>query len=141
MLHVNDRISIRLTEFKFSFARSPGPGGQNVNKVNSKAILKWSLKKTDALPESVMRRFRLKYSKRISTDNEFTISSHRFRDQGRNVADCLSKLRDLILAVADEPKPRKKTKVSKAAKRRRLENKKRKSLTKQSRKPPRRDDH
>jgi len=112
-----------------------------VNKVNSKAILKWSLKKTDALPESVMRRFRLKYSKRISNDNEFVISSHRFRDQGRNVADCLSKLRDLILAVADEPKPRKKTKTSKAAKRRRLDNKKRKSLTKQARKPPRHDDH
>jgi len=140
MLNVNDKISIRLTEFDFSYARSPGPGGQNVNKVNSKVILKWSLKKTSALPESVKRRFVVKYANRISQDGSFVISSHRFRDQGRNVADCLNKLRDLILAVAVEPKKRKKTKVSKAAKLRRLEGKRRKSATKQSRKPVRGDD-
>jgi ribosome-associated protein len=141
MLNVNDKISIRLTEFKFSYARSPGPGGQNVNKVNSKVILKWSLKKTKALPESVKARFQSKYSNRISRDGELVISSHRFRDQGRNVADVLNKLRELILAVAVEPKKRKKRKVSLGAKRRRLENKKRQSATKKSRGPVRRDDH
>ena len=140
MLNVNDQISIRLTEFDFSYARSPGPGGQNVNKVNSKVILKWSLKKTSALPESVKQRFVQKYANRISQDGVFTITSHRFRDQGRNVADCLTKLRELILTVATEPKKRKKKKVSKAAKLRRLENKRRKSATKQSRKPPRKED-
>jgi ribosome-associated protein len=136
MLNVNDDISIRLTEFQFSYARSPGPGGQNVNKVNSKVILKWSLKKTSALPEKVMQRFREKYANRISQDETFVISSHRFRDQGRNVADCLNKLRELILAVAVEPKQRKKKKISRASKIRRLENKRRTSATKQSRKPP-----
>lgn len=140
MLNVNDQISIRLTEFDFSYARSPGPGGQNVNKVNSKVILKWSLKKTSALPESVKQRFVQKYANRISQDDVFTMTSHRFRDQGRNVADCLTKLRELILTVATEPKKRKKKKVSKAAKLRRLENKRRKSATKQSRKPPRKED-
>ena len=141
MLNVNEKISIRLTEFKFSYARSPGPGGQNVNKVNSKVILKWSLKKTKALPEAVKARFQSKYANRISREGEFVISSHRFRDQGRNVADVLSKLRELILAVAVEPKKRKKRKVSQGAKRRRLENKKRNSATKKSRGPVRRDDH
>lgn len=140
MLTVNDQISIRLTEFSFSYARSPGPGGQNVNKVNSKVILKWSLEKTSALPDSVKRRFIEKYSNRISRDGILVISSHRFRDQGRNVADCLSKLRELILVVADEPKTRKKKRVSKAAKIRRLEGKRRKSEKKQARKPPWRDD-
>ena len=140
MLNVNDKISIRLTEFDFSYARSPGAGGQNVNKVNSKVILKWSLKKTSALPESVKQRFVQKYANRISQEGKLVISSHRFRDQGRNVADCLNKLRDLILSVAVEPKKRKKTRVSKAAKLRRLEGKRRKSATKQSRKSVNRDD-
>ena len=140
MLNVNDKISIRLNEFKFSYARSPGPGGQNVNKVNSKVILKWSIQKTKALPASVKSRFCKKYSKRISKEGEFVLSSHRFRDQGRNVADCLSKLREMIIVVFPEPKVRKKKKVSRAAKRRRLENKKRKSATKQSRRAPRLDD-
>ena len=140
MLNVNDKIAIRLTEFKFSYARSPGPGGQNVNKVNSKVILKWSLNKTKSLPESVKLRFEKKFAKRISREGDLVLSSHRFRDQGRNVADCLSKLREMILTVAVEPKIRKKKSVSLGAKRRRLDNKKRKSATKQSRKSPRLDD-
>ena len=140
MLNVNDKISIRLTEFKFSYARSPGPGGQNVNKVNSKVILKWSVRKSIAVPNSVKARFIAKYANRISNDGEFTISSHRFRDQGRNVADVLNKLRELILAVAVDPKKRKKRKVSKSAKARRLDNKRRQSDTKKSRRPVRRDD-
>ena len=58
---------------------------------------------------------------------------NRFRDQGRNVADCLNKLKEMILSIAEPPKPRKKKKPSRAAKRRRLENKRRKSEKKQSR--------
>ncbi len=140
MLNVNEKISIRLKEFDFSYARSPGPGGQNVNKVNSKVILKWSLEKTEALPESVRLRFTKKYAKRISLDGVLVITSHRFRDQGRNVADCLGKLREMILSVAEEPTRRKKTKVPRGVKLRRLENKRKKSLTKQTRRKPRLDD-
>ncbi len=139
MLNVNEKISIRLTEFKFSYARSPGPGGQNVNKVNSKVILKWSVEKTKALPEAVKQRFVTKYANRISQDGLLVLTSHRFRDQGRNVADCLAKLRELILVVVPEPKKRKKKKISYGAKQRRLENKKRNSATKASRKPPKLD--
>ena len=140
MLIVNEDISIRISEFKFSYARSPGPGGQNVNKVNSKAILKWSILKTKSLPETVKHRFEKKYRRRISRAGELTISSHRFRDQGRNVADCLHKLREMILSVATEPKVRKPTKVSKSAKRKRLDTKRRQSEKKQSRKSPRMED-
>jgi len=139
MLNVNEKIAIRLTEFKFSYARSPGPGGQNVNKVNSKVILKWAIHRTKSLPETVKARFLKKYANRISKEGELVITSHRFRDQGRNVADCLAKLRTMILAVESEPVKRKKTKISYGAKKRRMENKKRKSATKQSRKPPKMD--
>jgi len=140
MLNVSEKIEIRLTEFKFSFARSPGPGGQNVNKVNSKVILKWAINRTEALPTTVKSRFLKKYANRISKQGHLVISSHRFRDQGRNTADCLSKLRKMILTVEAEPVKRKKPKVSLGAKKRRLENKKRKSATKQSRKPPKLND-
>jgi ribosome-associated protein len=140
MLNVNENIAIRLTEFDFSYARSPGPGGQNVNKVNSKVILKWSIAKTKSLPEAVRERFEQKFANRISQEGVLVVTSHRFRDQGRNVADCLGKLREMILAVATAPKARKKTKVPRGVKLRRLENKRRKSATKQSRKGPRLED-
>ena len=140
MFKVNRKISIRLTEFRFSFARSPGPGGQNVNKVNSKAILKWSPAKCKSLPEAVRIRFIKKFANRINQDNEFVISIHRFRDQGRNVADCLNKLRDLIIEVAEPPKHRKKTRPTAGSVRRRLTEKKRQSEIKKSRRSLPNDD-
>ncbi|MGY8747434.1 MAG: alternative ribosome rescue aminoacyl-tRNA hydrolase ArfB [Pirellulales bacterium] len=140
MLKVNRKISIRLTEFKFSFARSPGPGGQNVNKVNSKAVLKWSPTKCKSLPEAVRIRFIEKHANRINQEEDFVISSHRFRDQGRNVADCLNKLRDLILQVAELRKPRKKTRPTAGSVRRRLTGKKRLSDVKKSRRTCQGDD-
>ena len=133
MLKIDDRISIPLKEFSFSYARSPGPGGQNVNKVNTKVILKWNLSRTSSLPETVMKRLTQKYGRRISKNNELIVTSHRFRDQGRNVADAINKLRELVLSVATEPKKRKPRKKSKAANRRRLEEKRRQSDKKQSR--------
>jgi len=140
MLVINEHISIRIAEFDFSFARSPGPGGQNVNKVNSQAILKWPIEQSDALPDNVKQRFLKRYSRRISKDGTFLIRSHRYRDQGRNIADCLSKLRELVLEVVPEPTKRKTTKVSKAAKRRRVEAKRRIGEKKQSRGRPKLDD-
>ncbi len=133
MLHVNNQISIPDHEFRFSYARSPGPGGQNVNKVNTKAILHWSVTETKRLPEGVRRRLVEQQKNRISDNGDLVISSHRFRDQKRNVADCLDKLKSMILAVSQPPRKRKRTKVPRAAKERRLENKRQKSQKKQLR--------
>jgi len=140
MLKVTQDIQIPLREFEFSYARSPGPGGQNVNKVNSKAVLKWKVGSTKHLPFGVRQRFVAKYKRRISKNGELVLSSHRFRDQGRNVADCLSKLREMIESVRLAPKPRKKTKPSKRSKQRRLDGKKRNSATKKNRRSPKMDD-
>ncbi len=133
MLNVNQQIAIPLTELNFSFARSGGPGGQNVNKVNTKATLRWAVAVSPSLPEGVRQRFLEKYKRRITTDGELVLSSQRFRDQGRNVADCLDKLRELLLEVATPPKRRKKTKPSRAARERRLQQKSRQSEKKQRR--------
>ena len=88
--------------------------------------MKWSIEKSKSLPPTVKQRFVKKFTRRISKDGELIIQSHRYRDQGRNVADCLHKLREMILLLATEPKKHKPVKISKAAKKRRVEAKRRK---------------
>ncbi|MGZ0168005.1 MAG: alternative ribosome rescue aminoacyl-tRNA hydrolase ArfB [Planctomycetales bacterium] len=136
MLRVNDRISIPYTEFDFTFARSGGPGGQNVNKVNSKVTLRWDVTKSPTLPPGVFTRFRAKYHRRITKDGELVMTSQRYRDQGRNVADCLEKLRDLLLDVAVAPRTRRPTRRTKGSVQRRLNDKKQQSAKKQNRRRP-----
>ena len=137
MLRVNQNIEIPDTEFEFTFARSGGPGGQNVNKVNSKAVLRWSVSTTQHLPEPVRDRFLSRYRNRITREGEIVIHSQKYRDQGRNVADCLERLREMIRAVVRPPIKRRPTKPSKGAQRRRLDQKKQRSEKKQSRRKPR----
>ena len=135
MLVVNQQLKIPLREFQFTFARSSGPGGQNVNKLNTKATLRWAVVRSQNLPEPVRRRLLAKYRRRVSSEGDLLITSQRFRDAGRNVADCLEKLRGMLAEVAVAPKPRKPTKPTRAAIRRRLEQKRQQSRRKQSRRP------
>jgi ribosome-associated protein len=133
MLRVTSRIQIPPTEFDFSFARSSGPGGQNVNKVNSKATLRWRPAESAALPADVKQRLLERHANRLTTEGELIIHSQRYRDQGRNVADCLEKLRSMILAVAAPPKRRRPTKPTFASQQRRREAKVLHSRKKQAR--------
>jgi ribosome-associated protein len=130
VLFVNADISIPIREFKFVYSRSPGPGGQNVNKVNTKATLNWDYRSTPHLSEPIKARLATIAKNRINRDGNLVISSHRFRDQNQNVADCLAKLRELILKAVVVPIKRKPTKPTRAAKRRRLESKKHQSQKK-----------
>lgn len=140
MLTVNDHIQIPLKELSFTFSRSSGPDGQNVNKVNTKATLRWNVTRSPSLEEGVRQRFLEVYRRRITTEGDFVLHSQRFRDQGRNVADCLEKLRLMILEVVPPPVVRKRRKPSRAANQKRVENKRRQSEKKQSRRPPRLND-
>lgn len=140
MLRVNDRISIPYAEFDFTFARSGGPGGQNVNKVNSKVTLRWAVRTSPTLPPDVFARFRAKYHRRITKDGDLVMTSQRYRDQGRNVADCLEKLRELLLDVAVAPRKRKPTRRTKGSVQRRLNDKKQQSAKKQNRRRPTSDE-
>ncbi len=139
MLVINSQISIPLREIKFKFSRSSGPGGQNVNKLNTKVQLRWNLEKSAQLPDDVRQRMIARYKRRMTGAGELVISSQRFRDQGQNVADCLNKLKEMVLSVATPPKKRKPRSVSKAAKQRRLTNKRRRSETKRLRRSPKRE--
>src|SRR5947209_20495487 len=96
MLVVNDAIQIPEEEFDWSFARSGGPGGQNVNKVASKAVLRWDLAASLSVPEAVKERFRALFRRRLTTAGELVLSGQRYRDQERNRQDCLEKLAELL---------------------------------------------
>jgi ribosome-associated protein len=140
VIEVTPRIRISCREFDWGVARSSGPGGQNVNKVNSKVTLRWPLFDSAGLPVDVRDRFVAAYKRRLTTAGDFVMSSERYRDQLKNVTDCLDKLRELLLAIAVAPKPRKKSKPNKAAKRRRVADKRLNAETKQRRQKPRLDE-
>jgi ribosome-associated protein len=133
MLTVNARLQIPLREFTFSFARSSGPGGQNVNKVNTKALLRWPVMTSPSLPEPVRQRLLAKCRRQVTVDGDLLIVSQRFRDAGRNTADCLEKLRHLLLEAATPVRPRKPTRPTRGSVRRRIENKRLQSQKKRQR--------
>ncbi len=136
MLIVDERIRIPLRELRFDFARSSGPGGQNVNKVASKAVLHWDVTRSAALPDCVRERFVAKYRRRITKEGQLVLQSQRFRDQGRNVAACTEKLRQMVLDVAEPPKRRRPTRPTRGSIERRLTTKRRATTRKRLRRRP-----
>jgi ribosome-associated protein len=135
-IRINAQIAIPRSELRFSFVRSSGPGGQNVNKVASKAVLRWAVARSGSIPDEIRARFLGKFRRRINDRGELVIASQRYRDQARNIEDCLNKLREMVLAAVSVPKPRKKSKVPKAAREARLQQKRIAAAKKQRRKLP-----
>ena len=136
MLTINDRIQIPDEEFAWSYVRSGGPGGQNVNKVASKAVLRWDLDGSPSLPPEVKARLHTQQRRRITTEGKLVLNSQRYRDQERNRLDCLEKLREMLLAAATVPKARRPTKPTRGSKERRLTEKKQRSSRKSGRRGP-----
>lgn len=120
---------------RFSYASSTGPGGQNVNKRQTKAILRV---RPDDIPLTPGGRNRLRRlgAHWLTAEDELLISSDEYRSQSRNREACLDRLRDLVAQARTPPKPRKKTKVPRSVVRKRLENKKRRGETKRRRASP-----
>jgi ribosome-associated protein len=135
-LRINAQIAIPRSELRFSFVRSSGPGGQNVNKVASKAVLRWAVASSPSLPEGVRNRFLTRYARRINDRGELILSSQRYRDQARNIEDCMKKLQEMLLTAAKVPRPRKKSRPTKASREVRLGQKRSIAEKKQRRRPP-----
>lgn len=126
-------------ELIFSFARSSGPGGQNVNKTETKATLRWDVSRSPSIPADVRARFVRTFATRITTDGELVISSQRHRDRLRNIDDCLEKLQSMLRQVAKPRAKRRPTRPSRGAVERRIVEKKRRGGAKRERRRPAED--
>ncbi len=136
-LVVSPRLRIPLAELTFQFARSSGPGGQNVNKTNSKAQLFWNVSESEAIGRTLKLRILQHYQKRISQAGTLMIESQVHRDQHANRLECLLKLKQLLKGIAAPPKKRRATKPTRTSVENRLKSKSEQSSKKQSRRTPR----
>jgi ribosome-associated protein len=125
-------ISIPYSEFTFTFSRSSGAGGQNVNKVNTRATLVWDITKSISISEAIKKRFSLKY-KRYLIESVVMISSQKTRSQSQNIDDCISKLNECLSEVEFPPKNRRPTKPTRGSVKRRLDTKTKHSKLKKQR--------
>ncbi len=133
MFIVNADIQIPLNEFEWSFVRSSGPGGQNVNKVSSKAQLRWNPSLGDHLSADVLARLSAAHPSCWTKDGEIVVMSQRTRDALKNREDCLEKLKTMILAAIKVPKRRIPTRPTKGSIKRRLDDKNRNAQKKRDR--------
>jgi ribosome-associated protein len=120
---VTPQVTIPAGELALAFARSGGPGGQNVNKVASKVELRWNPTTSAALTEDERTWLVHRLKSRLTGDGTLIVTSTATRDQLKNRDDATSKLALIVRAALDRPKPRRATRPSRAAKRRRVADK------------------
>lgn len=124
MIKVTSSLQLPESEIKLSFIASPGPGGQNVNKVATAVQLRFDVVHSPSLPEEVRARLLTQIGSRLTTQGELIIKASRYRTQERNKQDAMGRLVELIRHATIRPKKRRKTKPTKSSIQRRLTTKK-----------------
>jgi len=133
MLEITPTLAIDESEISEEFVRASGPGGQNVNKVETAVQLRFHVLTSPSLPEWVRQRLRQLAGNRITDEGELIIEAKRYRSQLQNREDARQQLIDLIRQATIRPKTRRKTKPTAASQQKRLERKSQRSQTKRQR--------
>jgi ribosome-associated protein len=120
MLRITDDILIDENELQWDFVRASGPGGQHVNKVSTAVILRFDVSASPSIDTRTKNRLRQIAGRKMTTDGQLVIRASRFRSQAQNRQDAIERLRHLIQRAAARPKPRCKTRPSRASVERRL---------------------
>ena len=132
-LDVTDEWTIPATDLKFRYARSSGPGGQNVNKVSTKAELRFEYRSSSALTAAQKLRLQRRYPGHVTLTGEFVVASDSTRSRKQNEHDALTRLAAMLRSIQHAPIARVATKVTRAQKRRRVEQKRHKGAQKRLR--------
>lgn len=133
MLKISRNILIPDDELHFDAIQASGPGGQNVNRVNTAIQLRFCVDSSPSLPSGVKRRLRKSCANSINKDGVLIIQAQCYRSQERNRNDALQRLKSLIRKALTPPKKRKPTKPGKKAKEKRLKAKKKRGERKRLR--------
>ncbi|MGZ3769588.1 MAG: alternative ribosome rescue aminoacyl-tRNA hydrolase ArfB [Bdellovibrio sp.] len=118
-------IQIPFSEMEFTYARSRGPGGQNVNRTNSAAILRWNLWSSQVLTDEVKEKLARRLHGKLTESGDLIIRSDVHRDQDQNRSECIRRLHETLKKSLFVPKKRIPTKPTKSSQRKRVEGKKR----------------
>lgn len=132
-LRINSRLAIPLSEIELTFVRSGGPGGQNVNKVATKAVLRFDLRHSPSLSAGVRARALAQLASRLTSEGVLILAKSTHREQIRNRTAVLEQLRTMLATAVRRPRPRVPTQPTAAARERRLTAKKRRAERKRQR--------